>query len=246
MVGKRDIDAWRICAYPSFDGPKENCFSKTSLRLSFTKSYGEIPDGSRGTRFHQAYFLESVVQIYDQDKWIADLDVLGALDSRIIRRIEEKYALCDSHQQGKTSSDLVKSLEDWDHILDLPNELSVAQANGNWIARLALTTVLEQIGNKATEVLETSDEGDGTRENGGDDENEDEDEEEVEEEKEDEGEENNSGDGKNDDDDYVHVPTQQSQEIKSIIICPKKMCWDCYFEDQPELLAANPNIIFIH
>ena len=75
----RSVDhvSWRLLNYSDFDGRVKDSFKDTSLHLSFTEY--EIPmKVSIGAVDAEATMLETLVSVYDRDKWIADIDVLGA------------------------------------------------------------------------------------------------------------------------------------------------------------------------
>ena len=139
----RDVSkgSWRVISGADFNGEAEDFFGKTTLHLSFTEYQVPLFDGLRGGFDSQIFLLESVISVHDSGAWVADIDIIGALNDPLIRRASQT-ASCQ-HRSSKPLIEL-KSLECWDGILDRPQEPSIVRASGNWIARLAATAVLVQ------------------------------------------------------------------------------------------------------
>ncbi|TVY15702.1 hypothetical protein LARI1_G005736 [Lachnellula arida] len=82
-------DRWMSINHAPFDGKLEDCFQSTTIHLGFT-AYA-LP-------LHQDYYtyniidrpaslVETLVSVHDRGQWIADLDILGAMD-----RIHQPYS----------------------------------------------------------------------------------------------------------------------------------------------------------
>jgi hypothetical protein len=63
------------------------CFTDTSLHLSFTEYELPVDTGTHGGRDHSAYYLESLVSVCDGQDWIADLDVLSMFRNDKVHRL---------------------------------------------------------------------------------------------------------------------------------------------------------------
>lgn len=83
LIRPIDPRSWRIVNHFDFDGKVEHSFKDTSLHLSFTEY--EVPLAvSVGAVDAEATMLETLVSVYDRDKWVADIDVLWALHKSYI------------------------------------------------------------------------------------------------------------------------------------------------------------------
>ena len=84
-----DLQSWQEINHLPFDGTAEDCFRQTSVHLSFT-GY-EMPLINNSEQRHiidrPVNLIETLVSVYDRGKWIADLDVLGALSSKLPARL---------------------------------------------------------------------------------------------------------------------------------------------------------------
>jgi hypothetical protein len=175
MVRTPDLSKFRLVKHENFDGELADKFPKTQVNLSFTGYEERINIGSHGARDAVIYFLEAIVQVYDADTWLADLDVLSALDSPLLNRCGCRCsASLSSHRQNHTNianftpaqihdSDTEElgepvdttealnksetlpeliSIDNWEEFLQRPsNKASIVRAHGNWISRLAATSL---------------------------------------------------------------------------------------------------------
>lgn len=143
MVRDLDPSGWKYCTYTEFDGTAEDCFTGTSLHLSFTDYHMPLflPD-SCGQKDSQVSILESVLSIRDHGAWVADIDVLKALTDGSIFRIPSQK-LCE-HPKNSAPSKPIISVESWDDILDPQDGRLVVKARGNWVARLAAAALLSR------------------------------------------------------------------------------------------------------
>lgn len=144
MVKKIDPEAWKFINNAMFNNREEDHFSRTSTHLSFTEYYRPLDLSERGEQDIRVAILESVVSVYDGGRWVADLDILAAMESMDLHRITTKESRCEFHGVG-THAEEVISLENWDEVLDLPTVTSVVSARGNPLARLAIATVMVQL-----------------------------------------------------------------------------------------------------
>ena len=143
MIRELDSSRWRISTRTEFDGKAEDYFSRTSLHLSFTDYHVPlIGAGSRGQRDSQISLLESIISVRDSGIWVADVDVLAALQSERIFKVFQQ-PVCD-HASGALPENTILSVECWEDVLDCPEDIAVVRAYGNWAARLAVCAVLAQ------------------------------------------------------------------------------------------------------
>jgi hypothetical protein len=140
MIRQPDPGAWRAINHVAFNNLFEDHFQKTSLHLSFTDYYRSVDLQLRGEQDTRVAVLESVVSIHDSGKWVADVDILGSLNSNLFARIPQRNMACGGRHEKNAVS-----LESWDEIMDLPQGSAVVRARGNKLARLAITTVLTQL-----------------------------------------------------------------------------------------------------
>lgn len=75
-----DYSSWVNIPHEDFDGNFKGTFDKTSLHLSFTGYESSLGASEHGLFDKQVYFLQAVVQAFDAGIWVADLDIVTALD----------------------------------------------------------------------------------------------------------------------------------------------------------------------
>lgn len=125
-----------------FDGSKLDCFGSTSLHLTFTDwSASMYSGGEIGQRDSEATHAEAVVSVRDSGLWVADINILAALRHPNVYRSSETCETC-GHPQPTMPPAPVMSIETWDQILDCSEGILVTRATGNWVARLAIVSVL--------------------------------------------------------------------------------------------------------
>ncbi len=160
LIRTENADSWRVIDHHKFDGKLENCFSGTSLHLSFTKY--EIPlSVSVGAVDADISMVETLISAHDQKNWVADLDVLSSLRCEdLFKRLRPPY--CKHADQdprpssenaavqiGKVCGKQLVSIASWEELLDPPGDLggstiAVVRAYDNWPARVATMSVCVQ------------------------------------------------------------------------------------------------------
>jgi hypothetical protein len=132
---KPDESTWAHVDHHDFDGRFEDCYQHTSLHLNFTGYQLPVGGLSHGQTITDAFFVESVVSVYDRAAWVADLDILKALASQQLQRWSP--ARC-SHRDRARQRFPLTSIDSWDEYLDPSLHLGIFRGNGNWLARLAV------------------------------------------------------------------------------------------------------------
>ncbi|KAL9039957.1 MAG: hypothetical protein Q9180_002214 [Flavoplaca navasiana] len=154
---KLSAGTWNQLNYAQFDGKQENSFSQTSIHLSFT-AY-ELPLQSEITDQHiidrPARFVETLVSVYEGGNWVADLDIMTALENNLVSRFVCNESIGGSPAEDRHKSFLevfgdahtMVSIDNWDEFLEQsePSD-KVVRAHGNWLARLAFTVTTVQQG----------------------------------------------------------------------------------------------------
>jgi len=136
-----DAGSWNLLTHADFDGSVEDCFSGTSMHLSFSGYNLPLHTGIHGSQDVDAYLLESIIQVRDKGKWVADIDILNVVDSNIGRVDRHPFDLACNHESLYRSEMGLTSIDTWDELLEGPESTAIARAHGNWLSRLALTCV---------------------------------------------------------------------------------------------------------
>ena len=138
-------DSWRLINHASFDGKLENCFASTSLHLGFSGYEFALADDSHGGRFTEAFYIEAVVSVHDRGEWVADLDVLSAIDTHFFHILSTK-ACCKEKPSPATPGFYLTSIDQWEELLDQRGHCAVVRAHQNWQARLAASVISVRLG----------------------------------------------------------------------------------------------------
>ncbi|KAF7881369.1 uncharacterized protein EAF01_011880 [Botrytis porri] len=149
---KPGLGNWQHLDYKPSRGVLEDNLLGTSIHLSF--SGYELPlqsldmnrDGYIMDR--PVRLVEIIAQVFDRERWIADLDIMAALEniqlSRVICRAnkEDTDIAYGTEYSILFDGDDLAAADDWDEILTLNGgSLSVMRATGSWLARLAATVI---------------------------------------------------------------------------------------------------------
>ena len=178
MIRHIEPGSWKVINNTKFNNLEEDHFRRTSLHLSFTKFYRPLDFSCRGGQDIRVGLLECFISVHDAGKWVADVDVLAAIEplNRVILRLKDKIRFTSAAAMkpvnkmvriddirldrpkcacGGTFSNEVVSIEGWDEILDMPGAIAVIRARGNPLARLAIFSVLSQL--RITDIDSESD-----------------------------------------------------------------------------------------
>ena len=138
-IKSSEIDKWTLINHSEFYGnfTPRNLFKNTSLHLSFTGSSLPLDIGYSGKQDVEAYVLESLVSVHEGGSWIADLNVLSAVNRNLFQPLRP----CNHQANAPPPEKKAISIENWTEFLERPQRYSVVQAHKNWQARLAATTI---------------------------------------------------------------------------------------------------------
>lgn len=145
-----ELDDFRLVTHAPFDGKLEDSFKATSLHLRFTEFEMAFNVGERGAIDKDLCLVETLVQVFERDKWVADIDVLPLMDENndLVRRNQVNCSGCSGDPD---LAQRLKSVDNWEELLDAPEGLGrlnvgVFRAHDNWLARLAAACVCLQKG----------------------------------------------------------------------------------------------------
>lgn len=133
-----------------YDFRREDKFQGASLHLSFTEWKMPLDWESTGEIDQEIFLLESVLSVMHNGKWVSDIDVLG-LEKTPLDVFETDCKGDCSPDDEEGASVLLKeliSLDDWEELLDPPPSVGIFRAKSNWVARLAVSSILIQQGNE--------------------------------------------------------------------------------------------------
>ncbi|KAI3333568.1 hypothetical protein F4824DRAFT_490763 [Ustulina deusta] len=143
----REIDpaAWRIEPSP-FDDTYVDCFKSTSLHLSFTEWCAPVVQvQSIGQKESNVNLIEAIISVRDSGRWVADVDIHAALSlGQCQPRIVHMKDRCEHSVRMEENKGTLLAIETWDQALDVPDGSVVVRSSNNWLARLALLSVLCQ------------------------------------------------------------------------------------------------------
>jgi len=139
-------DTWNLINHAPFDGKLEVSFQSTSLHLSFTPYTMAINTGDHGSQDKEAFFVETVVSVYDQNKWIGDLNVLKTVSDPFFSRHKSSPGCTHIIDEDTYEYEQLVCFDTWEEILDREDMSGVVRAHGNWLARLATAAVSVQKG----------------------------------------------------------------------------------------------------
>jgi hypothetical protein len=150
---KVQLDNFRLVSHAPFDGKSEDNFKSTSLHLRFTEYEMAFDVGERGAIDKDVCLVETLIQVYDRDQWIADIDVLSLFQEQndAIRRNAISCTGCSTASDNGCSLQGLISVDNWEELLDTPRDLGrlsvvVFRGYGNWLAKLAAACICIQRG----------------------------------------------------------------------------------------------------
>jgi hypothetical protein len=150
---KIDLSNFHLVSHAPFDGKSEDSFRSTSLHLRFTEFEMAFDVGQRGAIDKDLCLVETLIQVYDRDEWIGDINVLP-LFSQDNDSVRQNSITCRGCSPAPHASDVPKwlvAIDNWEELLDAPRDLgklhvAVFRAHDKWIARLAAACISLQKG----------------------------------------------------------------------------------------------------
>ncbi|KIN03218.1 hypothetical protein OIDMADRAFT_119365 [Oidiodendron maius Zn] len=141
-IRKPNNESWMHINHAPFDGKIEDCFQQTTIHLGFTAYNLPLRDDSQGDNIidRPASLVETIISVHDRGQWVADLDVISALEyGRMDENPGEPCGLPTVFRSGKPH---FISVDNWDEFLEAPSDgILVIRAHENWLARLAFTVL---------------------------------------------------------------------------------------------------------
>lgn len=115
-----NLNEFRLVCHNPFNGKSEDSFRSTSLHLTFTEFELPVDVGERGAIDKDLCSVETLIQVYNRDQWIADIDVLPVSqnDNDAVRRNTVK---CTGF--SPTIPSILVSIDNWEELLDVPKDL---------------------------------------------------------------------------------------------------------------------------
>jgi hypothetical protein len=107
-IRKLNNENWRHINHAPFDGKIEDCFQQTTIHLGFTAYNLPLWDESQGDNIidRPASLVETIVSVHDRGQWVADLDIISALEyGRLGEKPENQYGPSATGLLKPTSSD---------------------------------------------------------------------------------------------------------------------------------------------
>ena len=101
--------------------------------------------GEHGGKNREAFFLESLVSVHNRGEWVADLDILAALDSSKLQCIIDQPS-CLAGSPRQLPDFPAVSVDSWQELMEKPLNVAVVRAQNNWLGRLAAVAVSVQLG----------------------------------------------------------------------------------------------------
>jgi hypothetical protein len=89
-------ESWMHINHAPFDGKVEDCFQQTTIHLGFTAYNLPLRDDSQGDNIidRPASLVETIISVHDRGQWVADLDIISALEhGRLDENPENGYGL---------------------------------------------------------------------------------------------------------------------------------------------------------
>ncbi|KAK2613458.1 hypothetical protein N8I77_000371 [Diaporthe amygdali] len=167
------IERWPLMTFRDWDGTGSDSFAESSLHLWFTGSTQEVSIGYSGAQDKELYMIESVVSLHGKGEWVADLDILRALQSPSLIHLQRKsippsvkgqVVLREGFTEKRSETGCeenhvsqynhqklpLTAIETWWELLEKPSKDCVFLAAGNWQARLAAMMICIAQGRKVS------------------------------------------------------------------------------------------------
>ncbi|RSM15458.1 hypothetical protein CDV31_005051 [Fusarium ambrosium] len=162
-IRKLDYGQWNVINHGVWDSTTADSFGEISLHLFLTEYRVPYTTDHHGNRDIQAFFQEAAVSVYDRTTWIGDIDILKTLGRRsdVLLRVP---MLCKHGVVGFKGRPPLKRQEEaqeeffakdiscvnsWCELMDKPDRPVLVRSRGNWLGRLAATSISVQLAYRA-------------------------------------------------------------------------------------------------
>ncbi|KAI1310064.1 hypothetical protein F5Y03DRAFT_403671 [Xylaria venustula] len=137
-----ELSNFQCVNHNPFDGQLHDSFSSTTLHLGFTDYVFPVDVGNHGNKDFEVYYLETLVSVCDRGEWVADLDVLQAMEENVA------WTVIQSGHWKQPLFSSIKECEHMNHRTEQSGGLRVASVRSmdNWLGRLAAAAVCRQQG----------------------------------------------------------------------------------------------------
>ncbi|MCJ1395832.1 hypothetical protein MMC18_008718 [Xylographa bjoerkii] len=151
QVRSSGMEHWEHVKHEPFMFHGDNCFTSTSLHLSFTGYELPLRIGAHGHIDHDVVIVETVISVHDRGKWVGDIDVLALYEQKniLLRRFKQDVGCC--HADRLYRQEKLTSMDNWEELLDVPEDMGrgnigIVRAHDNWQARQASACISIQKG----------------------------------------------------------------------------------------------------
>jgi hypothetical protein len=118
-IRKLNNESWMHINHVPFDGKVEDCFQQTTIHLGFTAYNLPLRDDSQGDNIidRPASLVETIISVHDRGQWVADLDIISALEhGRLDENPENRYGVPTTSFLKPASFDGSLSVRWQDHL----------------------------------------------------------------------------------------------------------------------------------
>ena len=145
LVRQVSISEWPCISEEKFNGTLLDTFKGSSLQIAFTEAVSPIHlgVGSRGTG---AQIVQTLISLYDNGKWVADLDPWITTRNPTVSNLLPCNGHYDHTSEGSDHDST--SVDNWLQLLDMTNLSStkIMQTKGNIEARFAAMCLAASLG----------------------------------------------------------------------------------------------------
>ncbi|KAL4935859.1 hypothetical protein BDV06DRAFT_228419 [Aspergillus oleicola] len=144
LIREHDVEKWHVVNHNPFDGSSSGgMFGGSSLHMSLTGWEGPLrAQGPSGFRGMEAYHLETRISMHDQGEWVADLNILEALDSfpdmEICGVLDQE---CDHIKSFSACESELVAIDCWEELLLPPKKPMVLRSGSSWMVRLTAASI---------------------------------------------------------------------------------------------------------
>ncbi|KAI4192232.1 MAG: hypothetical protein LQ346_004411 [Caloplaca aetnensis] len=150
LCQEKSLDDWPYIEHNEFDGSLQDNFKVTSLHLSFTEAETPLGVNILGSRDQEVFVLETLFSVYDDGRWIADLNFSHLFDPRPPSDAQVTWipaCTVPHHAETPDWRPRMICVDSWLGLINAPEErVSLLRAHRNWQARLAASSISLALG----------------------------------------------------------------------------------------------------